>query len=389
VSRVFLAILIAYSAAHAQRPAVEEAWELLAKGKREQAVTLLGEIIRRNSADADARLLLGSILADGGDHAGALVHLRQAVKLRPNYAEARNALGESLNALGDTRSARETFQRAVELAPNHARARENLGLTLLQDGMFAEAGQQLDDAIRLLGDSEPAAYTRYLRAKVHAEQNEPKKAAAELNRALALRPDFAEAWSDLGQARLTLGDDAGALAAFERSVRLNPEGAVALTRLGSLYLQFGRARDAVPHLEKAARLDAENQTALYNLQRALRENGQVERAAQIKTQLTELFRKRDRASQDALVAVRLNNEGASLEKKGNLRAAVEKYRTAVDKNPKHAGIRVNLAVALLRLGRWQEGIAELREAVRQDPTNERFRRALEDALAQAPAAAKQ
>ena len=45
---------------------------------------------------------------------------------------------------------------------------------------------------------------------------------------------------------------------------------------------------------------------------------------------------------------------------------------------------MNFGVALLRLGRWKEGLAELREASRRDPDNTQVKRALDDALEQAP-----
>ena len=135
-------------------------------------------------------------------------------------------------------------------------------------------------------------------------------------------------------------------------------------------------------------MNPQNQTALNNLQLALRERGELEKADRVKAQLAELFRKRDRASQNALAAVNLNNEGAELEKKGQLAAAAEKNRAASELDPDHAGIRVNLAVALLRLGQWQQGLAELRTAVRQEPQNPSYRRALEDSLTQAPASAR-
>ncbi|HYI93042.1 MAG TPA: tetratricopeptide repeat protein, partial [Bryobacteraceae bacterium] len=277
------------------------------------------------------------------------------------------------------------FQQAVKSDPRFAQARENLGQVLLQTGDLAGAAEQLDGAIQLFGETEEAAYTRYLRARVHSEAGEMKEAEAQLRRAVALRPEFAEAWSDLGQARDDIGDDAGALSALQRSVEINPDGAVARTRLGSLYLRLGKAQDAIPHLERAVRLSPDNQTALNSLQLALREIGQTDRADQVKTQLAEIFRKRDRASEHALSAVKLNNEGSELEKAGNLAGAAEKYRAALQLNPGHAGIRVNYAIALLRLGKWELGLKELRESVRQDPSNEKFRRALEDALKQAPA----
>jgi predicted Zn-dependent protease len=100
--------------------------------------------------------------------------------------------------------------------------------------------------------------------------------------------------------------------------------------------------------------------------------------------LAELLRKRDTASQKALAAIQLNNDGANLEKAGNLREALEKYRAALELYPEHVGIRVNFAAALLRLGQWTQGISELREAVRRDPDNGTVKAALDRALAKQP-----
>jgi predicted Zn-dependent protease len=82
--------------------------------------------------------------------------------------------------------------------------------------------------------------------------------------------------------------------------------------------------------------------------------------------------------------VRLNNEGAALENAGSLREAVEKYRRASELDPEHNGIRVNLAAALLRLGQWKEGLAQLRDAASREPNNAVLKAALDDALKQAP-----
>ncbi len=92
----------------------------------------------------------------------------------------------------------------------------------------------------------------------------------------------------------------------------------------------------------------------------------------------------DRRAQRALSAVEVNNQGSALEKTGDLRGALEKYRAALQLNPDHAGIRVNLAVVLLRLGRWDDGMAELRETLKRDPGNSAARAAIEDAQRQRP-----
>jgi tetratricopeptide (TPR) repeat protein len=129
------------------------------------------------------------------------------------------------------------------------------------------------------------------------------------------------------------------------------------------------------------RLNPESQSTLYSLQLALRADGQLEQASQVKAKLADLLRKRDKASENALTAVQLNNQGAELEKNGNLSGALEKYRAALDLNPEHVGIRVNVAAALLRLGQRRQGIEELREALRRDPGNTVVKEALDQALA--------
>ena len=381
--RFFAAIALA-CLLEAQRQPVEQAWELLAKGKRPEAIRLLEKTIQDNPRQADAHLLLGSVLMEDGRREESIAQLREAVRLRPNSAEAHNALGEAYNAFDDPKSARASFEKSVELDPKLAVARVNLGMVLLHAGEMDTAAMHLDRAIALLGHSGDAAYPLYLRAKIYTERGQVEKASSTLTEAISLQPDFSEAWSDLGNARKTMLDDAGALAAFKRAVEISPGDAVAQARLGTQYLAAGQAHAAVAPFQEAVRLSPSDQASLNGLQRALREDGQEQQADEVKRKLAELLRAKDKSDQNSLIAVRLNNEGAALEKAGSLREAVEKYRQASELDSEHNGIRMNLAVALLRLGHWKEGLALLRDAVRREPANAVLKAALDDALAQAP-----
>jgi tetratricopeptide (TPR) repeat protein len=363
---------------------LDQAWQLAAKGRRQEAVQLLRTFIKTNPSNADARLLLGSLLMEAGEKAESIDQLTTAVRLRPKSAEAENALGEAYNKFGDVQSARGAFDKAVALKPDYGIAQLNLGQTLVTSGESAKAADHLDRAIRLLGKTEDAADARYLRAKIYSAQNDPKQAAAQLEQAVVLRPQFAEAWSDLGQARRELIDNAGALAAFERAASLNPNGAVTQYRLGAEYLRQNKPHLAVEHLQKAYQLNPADQSTLNALQMALRQDGRPDEAAKVKIELATLLREKDKENQNHLNAIRLNNEGAAAEKSGDLRAALEKYREASQLYPDHVGIRVNYAIALLRLGQWTRGLDELHEALSRDPENQEIRKALKDALAQAP-----
>ncbi len=379
-----LAVLLAavwVAGAQARSP-VDAAWDLVARGQREEAVRLLRGFVAKEPANADARMLLGSLLMEAGDKQGSVEQLSAAVKLRPRSAESHNALGEAYDMAGDAKSAKPEFERAVALDPRHAQAQANLGGALLQLGDAKSAAPHLDAAIRLLGAKPEAAHARYLRGRIYLDERDYPKAVQQLKLEVKLAPDFAEAWSDLGEARKNLFEDDAALAAFEKSVQLNPDGAVAQTRYGTKLLDAGRNREAAEHLRVALRTDPRNQSTLNALQLALRRDGQAAEADEVKKRLEDVIRSRDRGDQALVAAIEINNRGAELEKSGNVRGALDNYREALNVYPDHVGIRVNLAVALLKTGQWEEGLAQMREALRRDPDNSQIKAALADAESQ-------
>lgn len=67
---------------------------------------------------------------------------------------------------------------------------------------------------------------------------------SDLNRALALNPNLAEAWSDRGVARLALQDFAQAVADFEQALKLNPRLAEAYGNRGLARLMQDKLADA-------------------------------------------------------------------------------------------------------------------------------------------------
>ena len=281
-------------------------------------------------------------------------------------------------------SPRDSLEKAVQLHPNSPPDLIALAVFWLKAGHPDQAAGYLDRSLRILADKPDAAYPHYLRAKVYTAANNVPKAEAELSKAVALQPDFAAAWSDLGLARKTLLNAPGAFAAYKRAVDLDPEDPIARYRLGAEYLDRGEPHLAIPQLEKALDLSPTDQSSLYSLQRALREDGQAPQAEAVKRRLAETLRRQDLAAQNALKAVVVNNEGAALQKAGDLPGALEKYRAALELYPEHIAIRVNLAIALLRTGQWSEGLSQLREAMRRDPSNDLLKRAWDDAASQAP-----
>ena len=79
---------------------------------------------------------------------------------------------------------------------------------------------------------------------------------APLQEALRLRPDFADAHYNLGNAHALLGDLSSAEVEFKRAIEADPRFADAENNLGSVLVQQGRIPEAIrAHFEAALRID--------------------------------------------------------------------------------------------------------------------------------------
>jgi Flp pilus assembly protein TadD len=377
---LLLGLLASAAPGTAAQASVDAARQLVANGAPQKAVDMLRPIVKAEPRNADARIVLGTALALEGIRSEAIAELREAVSLRPHSAEAYNSLGMVLSHFMEISAAREAFEKAIQLDPGIARPHVNLSTILAESGDFAAAAKHLDRAIQIEGGSPAAARAYFLRAQVRREQNAMEDSRTDLETAVRLRPDFAAAWSDLGLVRRLLQDETGALQAFERAVQLDPKDSTAQLRLGSQYLRDGKTRQAIAHLRDAARTQPDSRAVLYNLERALREDGQIEEARKVEARMAQLLLQSRQASETTRQSARLNNEGVQLEKSGNVRAALAKYEAALELDPEHNGFRLNLGLALCRLGRWDEGIVQIREVVRRDPNNAKAVKALYIAL---------
>jgi Flp pilus assembly protein TadD len=81
-------------------------------------------------------------------------------------------------------------------------------------------------------------------------------AAASFRRAVEGRPDFPEAWNELGFALRQIGKYEDALKAYDQALKLRPKFPEALEYLGEAYAKLGRLDDARAVLERLKPLDA-------------------------------------------------------------------------------------------------------------------------------------
>jgi tetratricopeptide (TPR) repeat protein len=348
-----------------------------------EAISLLRGTVRRHPADAGARLMLGTALALLPRRSEALEELGAAIRLRPDFAPGHHALGLALARFVEPERARQAFEKAVDLDPRFAQAHVDLALVLAQIGEVNRAVTHLEKAIEIEADSPRAAYAHHLRGLLYAERDQPELAARAFERAVALRPDHAEAFLHLGLARRRLLDFKGTVAALRQAARLYPESAQMHYELGRELLRAGQAGEAIVHLRTAVRSRPEDTAALYSLARALRIAGQTIEAEDVAARMRKLRSRTEQADKNAFEGSRFNNEGIALERAGNLPLAIQRYASALELDPLNTVFRRNLALALCRTGRWSEGTEELKEVLRLDPGDQEAAKALYIAMERA------
>jgi SAM-dependent methyltransferase len=168
---------------------------------------------------------------------------------------------------GERQIAEEAFAELLSAAirdPDLLHGAAILGLRL---GRHAEAAALLADAITQRPEHGPY---RLVLAVAHRLLGNPALAIEQLQSALALQPDLAEAHAELGRVLLATGRADEAVQAFERALALRPEYADALsglaaTRFAQAQLEMAADRDAsasmalaLEQVARAVRISPEN-----------------------------------------------------------------------------------------------------------------------------------
>lgn len=120
---------------------------------------------------------------------------------------------------GNLDRALELSEKALAVRSDHAPAHNIRAMTLAAMGRLAEADDAYRAAIRANGSlAEPHAN----HANLLRRMGRPAEAVLKAEQAIALRPDFAEAFNQLGNARFDLGEMNGAEAAYRSTLKHNP-----------------------------------------------------------------------------------------------------------------------------------------------------------------------
>ena len=198
-----------------------------------------------------ASLLAGRLARMAGDFDAALGHLDRVIALAPQreaFLEKARTLDQASLLQASLRpQARAAWQAILEVVPSNAEAAARLGRLAWEDGEPALAAAMLERAVA----QEVAASVWFDLGLVRQDLRDRGGAAAAYRKALALKPDHAEAALNLGTVLQDNGDLDGAMDAYATAYRLRPAMfgsiAMALTSAphGRLWLDAAALRAAL------------------------------------------------------------------------------------------------------------------------------------------------
>ncbi len=210
---------------------------------------------------------LGAALLRHGDAAAAHPWLAQAAALVPERPGLCYLLGIACQALEDPAGAVDAFRRATQAEPQAAAAHQGLAQALAATGDPDGARAALETACALAPD-QPVLLNDL--AALHLGQHAPAAAEALLQQARLLAPDSPEILANLGHALRDLGRLAEAVPWLEEALARVPDHGPALTNLGLTLGDLGRWAEARPLLQRAWALAPEAAATAINLALAQR-----------------------------------------------------------------------------------------------------------------------
>jgi tetratricopeptide (TPR) repeat protein len=315
-------------------------------GHKERAHDALQAVLQQRPEDVDALYNLGAVDAALGQKESAVELLAKAAQLSPRRADIQLLLAHLTSDLGYYGDSMQAWNRYLQLVPGDDTARRERGYTA---AILGDSRQSIAD-LEWYVQRHPQDATGHYELGMAATVLDTKRAFAELNRALALKPDLTAALFSRGLLNYQQDSLQAAVTDLESANRALPDNAIILDRLGQTYLALGRADEAASVLHKAAELAPQDSRTLLHFGRALAKVGRHDEARAVMARVRQLGPEPSRRRRGLVDFLSLSPE----EQYAHFRARIEK---AVQENPSDGVAQVQYLKLLLDEGNAKQAAA--------------------------------
>ena len=291
----------------------------------------------------------------------------------------------------DWRDSITLWSKTVSSVPRCARAQNNLGVEYLLKKNYTKAMNHLTAAVEVKPDYREAYNNMGL---VHKERGSYDRAIALFTKAIMLygKKFYFDPVYNLANTYENKGDYDRAIDIYQRLLTRTPDSAQLHNNLGIAYQKQGRFELALKHYRRAVELDPVNVEARNNLGVWYYSNGMYDKAILEYKQILELkpdnvevrcnlgtaynnmglydkaiveFKEALRIKPRSLEA--LNNLGMSYKKKGSYDQAIEAFNKALEINPALAIPHLNLATVYLSKKDTKKALYHFERALEIEP----------------------
>lgn len=382
-------------------------------GDLDKAAAEARATLKLSPKHAGARIAVAELLVADGEIEQAYALLQAPAGLAPiDGATLQVSRAEKSSALtlvarieerrGRMGTARELYEKAIELDTSNGAAALGAARLVLMERAYADAYARFQT---VLGSTLPPGAGMHVTGKPK-HVVEAKLGAAEALLAMDKAEDAWKLLEDLqtpepvsaevelwlGKVAESLGDTQGAVTHFRNSIRLEPKSfraymalaqhysstkhpneAVAVLEeaqknveitaevrrlLGRAELERNRIDDAITQFLAALEMEPRDSAAQFGLAVAYRRKGMIEEAGAALAKVQEL---------DAKFPALPLERGRLAEARGDMNAAVESYRDALQDAPNDAALKSRLGAVLVITGKLDEAEALLNEVIAAQP----------------------
>jgi len=320
----------------------------------EEAVAAFDEAIKRKPKFEQAWYARGLALQGQGKYRAAVASFDKATEINPRFYEAWRERGKALDWLQRYREALASLDKAININPKDSVLYMLRGVLLQELERYAEAVEAYSQAI----DIKPHPFAYVGRGVARGNLGDDSGALADYNKAIEIKPDYAEAYNNRGVARRNLGDYSGALADYNKAIEIKPDYADAYYNRGVARRNLGDYSGALADYNKAIEIKPDYALAYVGRGVARGKLGDYSGALADYNKAIEI--KPDDA--DAYY-----NRGNARGKLGDYSGALADYNKAIEIKPDDADAYYNRGVARYNLRDKNGALADYNKAIEIKP----------------------
>jgi Tfp pilus assembly protein PilF len=176
-----------------------------------------------------------------------------------------------------------------------------------------------------------------------------EEAIAAYNKALSIKPNYVDAYNNMGNTLKEQGKLEEAIEAYNKALSIKPDYVDAYFNMGNALQDQGKPEEAIEAYNTALSIKPDYAKAYYNIGILLAEQGKLEEAIKA-------YNKAVSTKPDYLDAY--NNIGNTLHDQGKPEEAIEAYNKAISIKPDYAEAHHNLSLALLATKDFDQGFIQ-------------------------------